>query len=90
MNDRRAIPRHRVLKAESIEFDGSSVDCNVPDIGTGIEVASPFGIPHEVTLKNILTRHVRQHCLAQGKTHGDYVPNFGTAQLTFARFWKSM
>jgi hypothetical protein len=40
MNERRAIPRHKVLKAGS--------------------VASPFGIPHEVTL-NILTQHARQH-----------------------------
>ena len=63
MNDRRAIPRHKVLKAGSIEFDGSCVDCtihNLSDIGAGIEVASPFGIPHEITL-NILTQHVRQH-----------------------------
>jgi hypothetical protein len=63
MNERRAIPRHRVLKAGSIECDGSGIDCtirNVSGIGAGIEVASPFGIPHEVTL-NIPTRHVREH-----------------------------
>ena len=63
MNERRAIPRHKVLKAGSIEFDGNAVDCtihNVSETGAGIEVASPFGIPHEVTL-NILTQHVRQH-----------------------------
>jgi hypothetical protein len=63
MNERRAIPRHKVLKAGSIEFDGGGIDCsihNVSDIGAGIEVANPFGIPHEVTL-NILTLHVRHH-----------------------------
>jgi hypothetical protein len=63
MKERRAIPRHKVFKAGSIEFDSGGVDCtihNVSDIGAGIEVASSFGIPHEVTL-NILTLHVRQH-----------------------------
>jgi hypothetical protein len=64
MNERRAVPRQRVLKAGSIEFDGSTVECtihNVSEIGAGIEVTTPFGIPHEVTL-NILTQNVRQHC----------------------------
>jgi hypothetical protein len=63
MNERRAIPRHKVFKAGSIEFDGTGIDCtvhNLSQIGAGIEVASPFGIPHEVTL-NIPTQHVRQH-----------------------------
>ena len=61
--ERRTIPRHRVLKVGSIEFDGGTVGCtihNVSEIGAGVEVASPLGIPHEVTL-NILNWHARQH-----------------------------
>ena len=62
--EQRAAYRQRVLKAGSIEFDGSIVDCivrNISESGAGIEVTSPVSIPHEVTL-NIPTRDVRQHC----------------------------
>jgi hypothetical protein len=64
MQERRATPRQRLFKAGSIEFDGSGVDCtirNMSPTGAALDVASPLGIPHEITL-NILTRHVRQHC----------------------------
>ena len=64
MEERRAKPRQRVLKAGTIEFDGSNVDCTIPNmspIGAALEVASPLGIPHEITL-NIVSRHERQHC----------------------------
>jgi hypothetical protein len=63
--EQRAARRQRVLKAGSIEFDGTIVDCivrNISTLGAGIEVASHVGIPHEVTL-SIPTRDVlRQHC----------------------------
>ena len=64
MNERRAAPRHRVFKAGTIEFDGVGIDCtirNISPVGAALEVASPVGIPHEVTL-NIVTRQERQHC----------------------------
>ena len=64
MEERRAKPRRRVLKAGTIEFDGSNADCtirNMSPIGAALEVASPVGIPHEITL-NIVSRHERQHC----------------------------
>jgi hypothetical protein len=64
MNERRATPRQRVLKAGTIEFDGSGIDCtirNMSSIGAALEVASSIGIPHEITL-NILSRHERQNC----------------------------
>lgn len=64
MYERRAQPRQRVFKAGTIEFDGVGIDCtirNLSAIGAGLEVASPAGIPHEITL-NIRTREVRQHC----------------------------
>jgi hypothetical protein len=63
MNERRAAQRQRVFKAGSIEFDGAGVDCtirNISALGAGLEVASPVGIPHEVTLR-ILTQHLRHH-----------------------------
>jgi hypothetical protein len=62
--ERRATPRQRVFKAGSIKFDGGGVDCtirNMSPAGAGLDVASPAGIPHEVTL-NILTCHLRRHC----------------------------
>jgi hypothetical protein len=62
MQERRASLRHRVFKAGTIEFDGSGVDCtirNLSPIGAALDVASPAGIPHEITL-NIPTRNERQ------------------------------
>jgi hypothetical protein len=64
MNERRATSRQRVFKGGTIEFDGVAVDCiirNVSTVGAALEVASPVGIPHEITL-NILTCNERQHC----------------------------
>lgn len=48
LESNRAAPRHRVLKAGSIEFNGGTIDCvvrNVSDTGAALEVASPLGIP---------------------------------------------
>jgi PilZ domain len=64
MEERRGTPRQRVFKAGSIEFDGSDIDCTIRNIspaGAALDVASPVGIPHELTL-NVLTRKMRQHC----------------------------
>jgi hypothetical protein len=64
MNDRRVMPRQRIYKAGTIEFDRASIHCtirNISERGAGLEVASPSGIPHEVTL-NIVSRGVRHHC----------------------------
>ena len=61
--ERRAIQRQRILKAGSIEFDGTGVDCTIRNIsllGAALEVASPVGIPHEISLL-VLSQHVRQH-----------------------------
>lgn len=63
MHERRTIPRQRILKAGTIEFDGRGVECTIRNIsegGAALEVASPLGIPHEITL-NILSRGVRRH-----------------------------
>ncbi|THD71144.1 MAG: PilZ domain-containing protein [Bradyrhizobium sp.] len=64
MNERRAAQRQRVFKAGTIEFDGSGVDCtirNLSPIGAALDVASPVGIPHEITL-NIASSNERQTC----------------------------
>jgi hypothetical protein len=64
MEERRAKPRRRTLKAGTIEFDGGSIDCtirNISPIGAALDVASPLGIPHEITL-NIVSLHERQSC----------------------------
>jgi hypothetical protein len=64
MEERRAKSRQRILKAGSIEFDGGSIDCtirNLSPVGAALDVASPVGIPRDITL-NIVSRHERQHC----------------------------
>jgi PilZ domain len=61
----RAAPRQRMLKAASIEFSGSTIDCvvrNISETGAAIEVASPVGIPaefHLVMPGNIAKRSCR-------------------------------
>jgi hypothetical protein len=63
MKERRATLRQRVFKTGSIEFDGSSIDCtirNLSSAGAALDVVSPLGIPHEVTL-NLVTCQARQH-----------------------------
>jgi hypothetical protein len=63
MVERRALPRQRVFKAGTIEFDGAGVDCivrNLSAVGAGLEVASPAGIPHEITL-SIRSGEIRRH-----------------------------
>jgi hypothetical protein len=54
-NERRGIPRHRVLKGGKISFHqlGTSTDCtvrNLSDAGACLIVASPVGIPNEFDL----------------------------------------
>jgi hypothetical protein len=63
MHERRTMPRRRVFQAGTIEFDGSGIECtvrNISQVGAALEVASPVGIPHEITL-NIMSRGVRYH-----------------------------
>ena len=63
MDDRRLEPRLRTYKAGTIEFDGAGIDCTVRNMsatGAFLEVPSPVGIPHEITL-NVPTRQLRRH-----------------------------
>ena len=64
MEERRAKPRQRVFKAGTIEFEGSGIDCTIRNVspdGATLEVASPIGIPHEITL-NLASSRERQSC----------------------------
>jgi hypothetical protein len=53
LENNRAAPRQRVLKAGVIEFSGGTIDCvvrNLSETGAALEVASPVGIPSEFNL----------------------------------------
>ena len=54
MIERRAFPRHRVLKQGTIAFRGGGrIDCMVRNISEGgarLEVATPFGLHGSFTL----------------------------------------
>jgi hypothetical protein len=51
--EKRALNRHRVLKAATIEFGGSAIDCtlrNLSATGAALCVPSPLGIPDKFDL----------------------------------------
>lgn len=53
MVEKRTTPRHRVLKAATIEFGRAAIDCSIRNIsksGAALDVASPVGIPDTFTL----------------------------------------
>lgn len=53
MDEKRTSPRHRVLKAGTIEFNGGAIDCmvrNLSTAGAALDVTSPVGIPEHFTL----------------------------------------
>ena len=54
MEEKRSIPRHRTLKAGSINFNRAAmIDCrvrNMSPIGACLEVASQVGIPEHFVL----------------------------------------
>ena len=53
MDDHRIDPRHRVLKAGTIEFSGSEIPCTVRNIsatGAALEIISPLWFPDRFTL----------------------------------------
>jgi hypothetical protein len=53
MTDNRIAQRFRVLKAATIEFGGSAIDCtvrNLSSVGAALDVASPVGIPEDFIL----------------------------------------
>jgi len=63
-DEHRNAPRHRVLKAGTIEFGGGGIDCvvrNLSETGAALEVHSPVGIPDRFTLA-VPQEHMRRTC----------------------------
>jgi hypothetical protein len=53
MVETRSDPRHRVLKAGTIDFGGGGIDCTVRNLsptGAALEVVSQTGVPEKFTL----------------------------------------
>ena len=53
MEEHRATPRRRLLKAGKISFGGGAIDCtvrNFSEAGAALDVISPVGIPDRFTL----------------------------------------
>ena len=53
MAETRSAPRHRVLKAGTIDFGGGAIDCtvrNLSDTGAAIEVSNQIGVPEKFIL----------------------------------------
>ena len=67
MIEKRASPRHRVLKQGTIAFrGGGGIDCmvrNISQSGARLEIASPIGLPDCFTLV-IATDHFMRDCRA--------------------------
>jgi hypothetical protein len=64
LENSRAAPRHRVLKAGSIEFNGGVIDCtirNLSDTGAALEFANAIGPPDSFWL-TISGDHAPRHC----------------------------
>ena len=67
MIEKRASPRHRVLKQGTIAFrGGGGIDCMVRNLSQGgarLDVATPVGLPGSFTLV-IATDHFMRDCRA--------------------------
>ncbi|HWX05972.1 MAG TPA: PilZ domain-containing protein [Bradyrhizobium sp.] len=67
MIEKRAAPRHRVLKGGTLAFSGGGgVDCTVRNIsssGARVDISNPVGLPEAFTLV-IETDHFRRRCHA--------------------------
>jgi hypothetical protein len=64
MDDNRVTQRHNVIKAGTISFDGSGIDCLVRNMSVGganLEVESQIGIPNSFDLV-IAVEHSNQPC----------------------------
>ncbi len=63
-DNKRNNSRHRVLKAGSITFNGSGINClirNMSNTGAALEVENQIGIPPIFDLV-IAADHFTQHC----------------------------
>jgi hypothetical protein len=67
MSEKRAAPRHRVLKRGALAFNGGGgLDCmvrNISQSGARIDIANPVGVPEVFTLV-IEADHFTRRCHA--------------------------
>jgi PilZ domain len=64
MDEHRIAPRHRKLKAGTIEFGGGGIDCtirNMSETGAALEVVTPLFIPDRFTLF-VLSENLKKPC----------------------------
>ncbi len=64
MEDKRASPRHRVMKPGTIGFNGSGISClvcNVSNSGAAIEVKSNISVPGSFNL-TIESERLSKNC----------------------------
>jgi hypothetical protein len=77
MTEKRATPRHRVLKTAKIEFGGSTIDCSVRNLskaGAALEVASPVGSPFVLHESGTFVRlHKRERACSRGRAGTPFV-----------------
>jgi hypothetical protein len=62
--EHRVSPRHRVLKAGTIEFNGGAIDCTIRNMskrGAALDVVSPVVIPDRFDLV-IVAEHLHRSC----------------------------
>lgn len=64
MSEHRIAARRRTLKAGSIEFAGSGIDCtvrNLSETGAALDVVTPLFIPDRFTLV-VQSEHLKRPC----------------------------
>jgi hypothetical protein len=64
MIERRMMPRHSVVRAGTIQFDGGAANCtirNISRIGAALDLHSEAIVPHEIDLV-MADGRVSQHC----------------------------
>jgi hypothetical protein len=64
MSEHRIAPRHRILKAGTIEFSGDTIPCtvrNISETGAALEINSPLWFPDRFTL-GITSDGMRKAC----------------------------
>lgn len=64
MSEHRTTARRRTLKAGSIEFAGSGIDCtvrNLSEAGAALDVVTPLFIPDRFTLV-VQSEHLKRPC----------------------------
>ena len=64
MDEHRSTPRHKKLKAGTIEFGGDAIDCtirNISETGAALEIVTSLFIPDRFTLY-VPTENLKKRC----------------------------